>query len=146
MAPLYEFQCDCGLRFEANAPMSDAKKPRACPECNQQAQRWVPGDVAGSFNLETKGMNPQNTGVQSLDTNWDRVIGQDSAAKWTGFAAHYKDKERFMRDHGVGLNDISINPDGSYRVLRPQEKATHQRALDINKKAMDTIGTPPKSL
>ena len=140
----YEFQCPCGIRFEANAPMSDSKKSRTCPDCGKQAPRWIPRDVSGVFNLETKGIDPQNTGVHSVDTNWDRVIGKDSAVKWTGFAAHYKDKEKFMREHKVGRNDISITPDGSYRVLRPEEKGVQQRVLDINAKAMDAVGSTPK--
>jgi len=144
MAPIYEFQCDCGLRFEANAPMSERHKPRNCPECNQPAPRWIPSDLAGSFNIETKGIAPQNTGVQSVDTNWDRVIGQDSNVKWTGFSAHYKEKERFMRDHKISMADVSVNADGSYRVLKPEEKGVHKRALEINKLAMDAIGSTPK--
>jgi hypothetical protein len=126
--------------------MKEASKPRVCPECGANAPRWIPEDVCGTFNLETKGMNPQNTGVQQVDTNWDRVIGKDSETKWTGFAAHYKDKEKFMREHGVGRDSISRNPDGSYRVLKPEEKGVHQRAIQINKAAMDAVGTPPKKI
>ena len=141
----YEFQCECGLRFEANAPMKDHSKPRACPECKQLAKRWVPDNVSGTFNVETKGIAPQNTGVQSVDTNWDRVIGKDSEVRWTGFASHYKNKEKFMRDHGVKRDDISVNPDGSYRVLKAEEKGVQKRTLEINKLAMDTVGSVPKA-
>jgi len=143
--PIYEFQCPCGIRFEAEASMKDNQKPHPCPDCGALAPRWVPRDVAGTFNVKTKGMTPQNTGIHSMDTNWDRTIGKDSEDKWIEFGRHYKDKEAFMRANGVGRSDISRNPDGTYRVLRPEEKAIHKRALDINEKAMEAIRITPRT-
>lgn len=138
---VYNYQCDCGIRFEAPSSMKDSTLPKVCPGCKQLAPRMLPANVAGTFEVKTEGMAPQNTGVHQLDTNADRVIGRDSATKWNGIVSHYKDKERFMRNNEAGRADISRNPDGSYRVLKPEEKAVHERALTINKKAMDAMGT-----
>ena len=144
--PMYTYQCNCGIRFESSSSMKDSTKPKPCPGCNKLAPRVLPANIEGTFDVKTEGMTPQNTGVHQLDTNADRVIGKDSATKWAGIASHYKDKERFMRNNEVGRTDISRNPDGTYRVLKPEEKATHNRAIVINKKAMDTVGSiPPKN-
>ena len=143
---IYEYQCQCGIRFEAEAPMKDSLKPRSCPECGKLALRWVPGDVAGTFNVKTHGIAPQNTGVHSTDVNWDRIIGKDSEEKWVAIGRHLKDKEAFMRANKVSRNDLSRNPDGTYRVLRPEEKALHQRVIAINEAAMKALRPPSKNV
>jgi len=119
--------------------MKDSRKSKPCPECGKSAPRWIPKEVAGTFNVETSGMTPQNTGVHQVDTNWDRVIGKDSARRWNREAARWKDKAAFARSQGAHMKDLSENPDGTYRVLKPEEQQIHQRALDINKKAMDGL-------
>jgi len=37
--PLYEFQCNCELRFEKLKPMSECADDEPCPECGQMAPR-----------------------------------------------------------------------------------------------------------
>jgi len=139
MAPIYDYQCECGLRFEASSSMADRVKPKQCPVCKNMAPRRIPDKVTGTFNVETKGIDPQNTGVHSVDANWDRVIGQDSEKKWDGYAKHQKRKDQISRDLGVTREDLSLMPDGNYVAAKPKEKAIHQRALAINAKAMETF-------
>ena len=138
--PLYDYQCGCGLRFEASASMAKALEPSPCPECKTPAPRIVPEDVSGSFNQPVTGPGPQNTGLASLDANIDRVIGQSAQKGWAVADKRVKDKRRVLAETpGATGADLSRNPDGTYRVLAPEEKGVHDRANAINRTAMQKL-------
>jgi putative FmdB family regulatory protein len=134
--PIYVFQCGCGIRFEASAPMKDNQKPQPCPGCGEMAERWVPEDVHGAFDIPVSGPVPQNTGATSVDTDYDRVIGTSAEQGWEVQERRYKEKVEVMRTQGVEGSDLSRNPDGSYRVLTPEEKGVFQRGTSLNAEAM----------
>lgn len=139
----YLYQCTCGVRFEATASMKDHQAPKPCPECNLLAERVVPNDVAGVFKHEVTGPVPQNTGISQLDAHIDRVIGQSAAQGREVIAKRNRDKEAVQRATGAKRNQLSKNPDGSYRVLEPEAQNIHYRANLINSMAMQELH-PPK--
>lgn len=135
--PTYIYQCDCGVRFEASASMKNHDKPQPCPSCGQLAVQWVPDEIHGTFDLPVSGPVPQNTGVSSVDTDYDRAIGKAAVQGWEVQKHRYQEKVEIMQTNGVGGSDLSRNPDGSYRILSPEEKGVFERGNAINKKAME---------
>lgn len=132
--PLYEFQCQCGLLFEARASIADRLKPKPCPHCGEGVSAIPPSSVSGHFTKDVTGAGPQNTGIHDLDTHIDRVIGQSARQGWRVTSERVRDKQALVAD-GTPANLIRKNPDGSYGVMRPEEKAVHERALKIHEKA-----------
>lgn len=138
--PLYAFQCECGLQFEAQASMRDHMKPMACPSCTALAPRMIPEDVTGAFNQVVTGPVPQNTGVHDLDTHIDRVIGQSSKQGWEVAQQRVATKRQVLDHHPeTSGKALSRNPDGTYRVMTPDEFGVHERAQAINGLAMSQI-------
>lgn len=126
--PIYEFQCECGLCFDAWATRANREKPQPCPNCGAQCALTVPSTVGGHFNHEVEGPGPQNTGIQDLDAHIDRVIGQHSKQGWQVADKRHADKVQLLKDTGADGNDLSRNPDGSYRVMKPEEVVKHKLA------------------
>jgi putative FmdB family regulatory protein len=142
--PIYQFQCECGIRFEASAAMKDHAKPKPCPDCTKLAPRHLPEGINGVFNLTTSGVGPQNTGVTELDANLDRVVGEDAKKGWKAIEERDKVKRATLHSNPGATNyDLSKNPDGSYRVMKPTEKAAHARAFTINHMAAKQLKDAP---
>ena len=138
--PTYEFQCECGLRFESFAAMVDYQKPQKCPECGKDAPRHIPLDVQGVIQQEVTGPTPQNTGVSQIDTHIDRVIGQSAHQGWDVVGRRVEEKRQVLRRNpGTDGRTLSRNPDGSYSVLPPDERGIHERANVINSLAMKNL-------
>lgn len=139
--PVFEFQCDCGVKFEASAPMSKAKDPKPCPDCSKLAARVMPEDLNGVFNQTVNGPGPQNTGLSSLDAHIDRVIGDSARQGWETVDKRIAAKRKVLRETGAKSETLSRNPDGSYRVRKPEEQAVHERAVSINQLALEHLKT-----
>lgn len=127
--------------------MSDHQKPKKCPSCGKDAHRLLPAGIKGVFALTTSGIGPQNTGVSEYDMNVDRVIGNDAKKAWTAIEDRNGQKQEALRDNpGATPYDLSLNPDGTYRMMKPKEKQIHARAFTINQLAMqkkkDESGQP----
>jgi len=138
--PTYRYQCECGVQFEAVVPMKDHQKPKECPSCKASAQRVIPEDVAGVFNQSVTGPIPQNTGLTSFDGHTDRVIGVSAKQGWDEHEKRVRLKKRVLADNpGASPEALSRNPDGSYRLLAPEERGVHDRANAINSLAMKTL-------
>ena len=135
--PQYSFQCECGIRFEASASIKDHAKPQICPGCGALAPQWVPSDVHGGFDLPVTGPVPQNTGATSVDTDYDRAIGASAKQGWKVQERRYQEKVEIIQSNGVEGSDLSRNPDGTYRILDPEEKGVFQRGNALNKEAMN---------
>src|SRR3989344_4528759 len=131
--PLYEYQCPCGLKFDERVPLKDRTKAQTCPSCGKEAPPVVPSQVQGHFSKDVTGPVPQNTGIQGLDAHIDRVIGQSAKQGWDVAEARVKDKQQVLVSNpGVTGHDLSKQPDGSYRVLTPEERAIHERSQAIH--------------
>jgi putative FmdB family regulatory protein len=132
--PVYEYQCyACGLRFDRLRKMSESDAPQPCIECGTDARKLVSAAnhafVHGAG--QTRGMAPPNTGT-SDDWNYDKVIGRDAARRWEGFAQRQDRKRQVLRDNpGTTGYDLSRNPDGSYRVMRPDERAASEAGRSV---------------
>lgn len=136
--PTYEYQCSCGVQFDAQAKMQDRTKPKPCPRCGDDANPMLPSTVQGHFKKDVTGPVPQNTGIHDLDTHIDRVIGQSAAQGRAVIEDRVRRKREVLRDNpGVDGHALSRTPDGDYRILGPEEKAVHDRTLAIHNKAMD---------
>lgn len=134
---IYEYQCNCGIRFEASASMADHQKPQPCPGCAELAPRNLPQSVSGFFSVSTSGIGPQNTGISEIDANIDRIIGADARKGWAAIEDRNTGKSEVLHNNpGASPLDLSKNPDGSYRVMKDAEKRIHARAFTINAMAM----------
>lgn len=149
--PVYEYQCDaCGLRFDKLRKMSESDAPQACLECGVAARKLV-SVVNHAFvhpASQTRGMAPPNTGT-SDDWNYDKAIGRDAAQKWELIRQRVDHKRKVIADNpGSTGYDLSRKNDGTYRVMRPEERAASeagraigaevQRAIQAEKKSGDT--------
>lgn len=138
--PTYEFQCQCGLRFDGQAKLADRTKSKECPSCNAKAPPVVPSQVQGHFNHDVTGPGPQNTGIQGLDAHIDRVIGQSAKQGRVIIDQRVREKKEILADNpGVTGHDLSKNPDGSYRILSPEERGVHDRSKAIHGTAMGYV-------
>ena len=135
--PTYVFQCQCGLRFDVRSSIKNRAKPRPCPDCGAVADLVPPETVSGQFKKEVTGPGPQNTGIHDLDTHIDRVIGQSAHQGWGVAEGRVKDKEAVLAATGATGHDLSKNPDGTYRVMSPAERAAHTRSQKIHGKATE---------
>jgi hypothetical protein len=70
--------------------------------------------------------------LSGVDYNFDRAVGESSKKNWQGIAARQKDKLDVVQAHGVTGWDLSRNPDGSYRVMTPEERAASERSREFH--------------
>lgn len=138
--PVYDFQCECGLRFEQSVRFAERDKPFQCPSCGALASRLMPKTVNGVFVQEVTGPVPQNTGLSAYDAHVDRVIGKSSKQGWEVQEQRQKDKAEVVRANpGVSPHGLSQNPDGSWRPLTKEERGVQQRVQIINGKALNSL-------
>jgi putative FmdB family regulatory protein len=142
--PRYAYQCrSCGVEFETSSNMAARKEPKPCPACSTSAPRKVPDDVSGTFNQAAQGPGPQNTGVSSFDLHVDRVVGQHAKQGWIVEEQRRAEKRRVLQNNpSAKSEDLSMNPDGTYRVRAQEEKAVHERAVAINTMAGKALKAP----
>lgn len=132
--PAYKYECPCGLRWSSLSTIKDKAKP--CPDCESLCQPQPPATVGSVFNQKVTGAGPQNTGVHSLDTNIDRVIGQHAEQGWKVIEARTNTKKDLLKQNAnLERSDLSRNLDGSYRVMAPDERAAHERVKAISERA-----------
>jgi len=68
---------------------------------------------------------PQNTGVSSYDYNVDRIVGAEAKERWQAVEKREALKRGVVHDTpGATKQDLSVLPDGNYRVMKPEEKRT----------------------
>jgi len=89
--------------------------------------------VGFTFNQPTSGITPQNTGIASLDASYDRVIAQDAAQKWEMVNKRDALKRDVLRQNpNSSKADLSKNVDGTYRVMKPEERKAAETARVID--------------
>lgn len=140
--PIYEYECGaCGLRFEKIKSMAKAEVPETCGECNTpDARRLVSGANFTFAHTVQGGPRPQNTGVHSIDYNFDRVIGMDSEQKWRTIADRQKHKVGVIKDNpGSSGFDLSRTPDGDYRVMGSEERKKVEQGRAIGQAATRAV-------
>lgn len=140
--PIYEYQCEsCGLKFERLRKISDSDAPQNCIECGTPSKKLV-SVAAFAFShpaSQTRGLAPPNTGT-SDDWNYDKVIGRDAARRWEHIGQRIERKRDVLRHNpGATGDDLSRNPDGSYRVMKPEERAAAETGRAIGAEVQKSI-------
>ena len=147
--PLYEYQCmECGLRFEKVRPFAERKGGASCPSCSKTAPRAMPKTVSSMVDVAVTGPVPQNTGYADLDAHIDRVIGQSAKQGWAYQEGRAHEKEEVIRDSGFrpGERELYREPDGTWRVMSPEEEKASFAARDVNRQAMTILSRRKRKL
>jgi len=135
--PVFRYQCSsCGLNFSARVASATSSVKCGCGET-------VERDLPRSFSVSTKvagdGISAPATGLSGHDYEIDRIVGSDAQTKWDQIAARQKDKVRMIEESGATGFDLSRNPDGSYRVMKPEERAASERSRNFHFKMQDRL-------
>lgn len=144
--PVYEFCCpECNIIFERLKKMSESDDPHPCPECQVPAGK-IPSVANHKFShpaSQTRGMAPPSTGT-SDDFNYDKVIGRDAEKKHKVIQDRQAHKRSIIRDNpGATGHDLSRTHDGTYAVMKPEQRRVVETARENHKKAMETISKAP---
>ena len=131
--PIQTFQCEsCGLRFRKRAKTDHCK-------CDCGAQVHSAKRLSVGFGSDVSGVQAQNTGMESLDLSYDRVVGEDARLKWETIYNRRKDKWDMVNDvkDSTGY-DILREDDGTYtmnRQLGSVLKENRDYGMDMIKKS-----------
>ena len=139
--PIYEYECQtCGIAFERLVRRMGERSTHPCPECDQEAPKQVSAAAFTFAHKPVGGPRPQNTGVHSIDYNYDRVIGRDAEQRWKTIEARQSRKRQLMRDNKVTGHDLARSPGGrDYHVMKPEERKASETARNLHNKALKTI-------
>lgn len=119
--PFYKYQCyNCGLEFEE---LRSPAKRKTCPcaSCGEDAQKQASsGNFA--FQHNPTGPVPQNTGVASIDYDFDKTIGRDAEQKWKTIDQRRAHKISFIererrKGNKIDMSHVTPTADGSFRSL-----------------------------
>lgn len=128
--PTYRFQCEaCGLNFTAQGKPDVAETK--C-ECGVQAKRVLPQGVNVSVSGGNVDTSKDSTGLSGIDYNWDRAVGESSRKNWRLIAQRQRDKIDVAQANNATGWDLSRNPDGTYRVMTPEERAASERSREFH--------------
>jgi hypothetical protein len=126
--------------------MSESDSPQDCVECGTPARKMVTA-AAFTFNhpaSQTRGMAPPSTGT-SDDWNYDKAIGRDAARRWEHIGQRIDRKRQVIADNpGSTGYDLSRNPDGSYRVMQPAERAQSEAGRALGAEVQKAIQAEKK--
>ena len=150
--PIYEYLCrSCGLKFERTLPMAKSGEKVKC-ECGTEAEKLLSTFGFAFAHKPVNGPVPQNTGVHSVDYNYDKVIGRDAEQKWKVIEQRDKAKDEAIRDaRREGKNVTSRDQlvgtaEGGYRpITEPERVAANQNRVVANEvnKTLSTKGKKP---
>lgn len=132
-----EYSCKaCGLLSE-ELFRSKAPTEIACPACGGVSERSL-SDFGFKFG---NGKTPGNTGVESLDRDYDKLIGRDAETRWESVKDRNSRKQEVQRAHG-GKVPLRINSHGEYEPMSEKEVKKFQR---LHKIGSDAIADGKKS-
>ena len=139
--PIYSFQCkSCGLSFEKRISFSQAQKDNystSCESCGESIKREM---TTANFQFQHKADSalPQNTGIQSFDTNYDRVIGSDAEQKWKIVQKRQEEKAALLRDNpNKSGKHIRRNIDNHYELVSDKEKKAFELGTAVGASAKE---------
>jgi len=113
--PIIRYLCDsCGLSFRKRSTLESV----SC-DCGQIAYSEKK-DLSVGFSSDVSGsLEVQSTGIESLDLDFDRVIGEDARQKWDAIYQRRKDKWDILNDNeGATGYDLLREDDGTYSLHR----------------------------
>lgn len=146
--PLYSFQCfECGCRFEKAVSVENASENSPCISCKEPAERVVE-EVSFSFDNDSthEGLSLQNTGVSSVDYDWDEIVARDSEKKWEQIEGRQNLKRHVLRGTSHSNLDLLKSPDGEYDLMTPEEADCSWRVRDLNSSAMKWLDSKKKKV
>ena len=137
--PTYRFQCEsCGLSFTARG--APTLKESKC-ECGVAAKRVLPQGLNVTVSGGDADTRTVTLGLSGIDYNFDRAVGESSRKNWKGIAQRQRDKLDVVQANDVTGWDLSKNPDGSYRVMTPEERDLSERSRQFH---FDALKGKPK--
>lgn len=133
--PTYRFQCEkCGLNFTAQRPV-DTKSAKC--DCGVDAQRVLPHGVNVTVSGGDVDTRTETVGIAAIDYGFDRAVGESAKKNWKGYRGRYRDKLDIVQQNHVTGYDLSRNPDGTYRVMTPEERAASERSRSFHFKMVE---------
>ncbi len=145
--PIYEYQCDeCGLRFDRLRKMSESDASQDCLDCGKPTRKLVTAANHAFVHpaSQTRGMAPPSTGT-SDDWNYDKAIGRDAAQKWGLIKDRVDHKKQVIAETpGASGYDLTRKQDGTYRVMRPEERAASEAGRAIGAEVQKVIQAEKK--
>jgi len=111
--PIVKFQCHhCGFRFSKRVNLGINET--SCQNCNDLALS-LEAKVSVGYDAQTDGVvRPQASGIESLDTDIERIVAKDSAEKWGTVYHRRKDKWDIVNETGEQGKHILVTPKGEY--------------------------------
>jgi len=109
-----------------------------CPTCDGTADRQLAATASVAYeNSDPQGLGPQATGVEALDFDFDHVVAEDARKHWAVVEARSEHKRGVLANNpGATGADLSKQNDGSYIVMKPNERRAVENARTINNYAM----------
>jgi len=132
--PIYDFKCECGLKFEKYLKMDDSQST-TCPSCN----------LVTSNKLPPKGVASKVGEVTSIPKDIDLAVGRSAEERWQAYEDKAKQKQKIRKDSETNL--ITRDPDGNYTPLavgKDGKKVSSQEALKVRRDMYDTMDTIKK--
>lgn len=128
--PILKFQCTiCG--FSQRKRVSKSTDTISCT-CGARAfAEGSPNLTVGFQANVSQSMRVQDSGIESFDMDYDRVIGEDAKAKWDLIYRRNRDKWDIVQSSSssTGL-DIMRLPDGTYESLPDPAKVYRETRQD----------------
>ena len=104
----------------------------SCSSCGSSAFAEGSPNLTVGFQAEvTRSLQVQDSGIESFDMDYDRVIGEDAKAKWDLIYRRNRDKWDIVQSspNSSGL-DIMRLPDGTYESLPEPSKVYRETRQD----------------
>ena len=137
--PVLRFQCNtCGLSFRKRTSRDTTQISCTCGEIAYAEGASVSVGFVSSVN---QSMKTQETGIDSFDLEFDRVIGEDARQKWETIYQRRRDKWDIIQKNNVSGKEIVRMEDGSYDSV--PEISSKIRTSRLS--AMDKIKTHTQS-
>lgn len=133
--PVKKFQCRaCGLSLRKRT----AREINSITcDCGETATAEGASVSVGFVSTVNKTMKTQETGIDSFDLDFDRVIGEDARQKWETIYQRRRDKWDIINRNNVTGKEIVRMEDGSYDSV--PDISSKMRTSRIS--AMDKIKT-----
>ncbi|NDB58739.1 hypothetical protein EB001_09855 [bacterium] len=111
--PIVKFQCHhCGFRFSKRVNLGMNETP--CQNCKDPAIS-LEAKVSIGYDAKIDGVvRPQASGIESLDTDIERIVAKDSADKWETIYQRRQDKWDIVNETGEHGKHILVAPNGEY--------------------------------
>lgn len=127
--PSYNYLCEsCGLLFDKTYKLGKNPLKLPCKACTDEAILQLSTDVGYEFEINSKGLDIQNTGVASLDYDYDTIIGNESKERWVDIERRDAYKRSLLSDtQGARKRDLMVihSDDGeqkNYKLWNIQQK------------------------